>query len=133
MRIFLYRVRSTPLRKRFYQAGNALIVLTAGSHLQISHVVEHPKSGGSWLRNMLQSYLDGPTYFHDKFVRKKTVIQIHRLYRHMYCHPVVLFRDPRDIFTSFYYHELRGAEPMYSPNYTHDPNLPLKDDFYKYY
>ena len=132
MRILLHRIKSTPLRSRFYQLANAAIVASVGSHLQVCHVVAHPKSGVSWLRNMIQLYLGGPRYLNDQLVHRKTVIQLHRLYRRMYCNPVVLLRDPRDIFTSFYYHELRGAEPMASPDYTHNQNLPLKDDFAKY-
>ena len=115
-----------------YQLVNGVIVAGAGRWLRISHVVEHPKSGGSWLRNMLQSYLGGPAYFYDRLVREKTVIQLHRLYRKIYCNPVVLFRDPRDMFTSFYYHELRKAEPMVSPHFIHDPRRQLKEDFAKY-
>ncbi len=120
------------MRQRVFQVVNGAIVAAAGRRLRISHVVEHPKSGGSWVRNMIQRYLGGRAYFSDRLIRPNTVIQSVRLYRSLYCNPIALFRDPRDIFVSYYYHELRGAEGIKTHGFEHDPEAARRDDFAHY-
>lgn len=72
-------------------------------------VVEYPKSGGSWLGQMISSYFDipfsrnsFPTYkmslTHGHFVPTKNSKYINKIY--------LLMRDGRDVMVSFYYHSL---------------------------
>lgn len=101
----MLRMLNQPIKKRFYQGINGLIVCAAGEALKVIHIVEYPKCGGSWIRNMLQTYLGVAPYYYDRLVRPKSVIQTHRLYSRRYSFPVVLFRDPRDVFVSYYFYE----------------------------
>lgn len=123
-------------RQRLYQLVNGTIVLVAGRKLPVIHVVEYPKCGGSWIRNMLQSYLGGREYLFDRIVSRNTVIQLHRLYRRMYCNALVVLRDPRDAYVSYYYHERRciseGKKLAIAKYFQHDPKRPLREDFSLY-
>lgn len=105
----LQRLRSQPIRQRYYQAVNAMLVPAAGRALGISHVVEYPKCGGSWVRRMLETYLHASPYHHDRYISRNTVIQLHRLYSSRLCNPIVLYRDPRDVFVSYYFYERNQA------------------------
>ncbi len=101
----LTRVRNQPPKKRWYQAINGLIVITAGRTLKISHVLEYPKCGGTWVRNMVQTYLGGEAYLVNRMANSNTVIHLHRKYSRRFSYPIVLFRDPRDVFVSYYFYE----------------------------
>ena len=74
-------LENVPPEKRAYQVANAILVSVLGERWRVSHVVEYPKCGGSWVSNMLRSYI-GVT-FNDglRFVQKDDVVQKHSLYR----------------------------------------------------
>lgn len=124
------------IKSRLYQVANLALVAAVGRRLPVFHLVEHPKCGGSWIRNMMQHYIGGEPYLGDRIVTKNTVIQVHRLYSHIYCNPVIVFRDPRDVFVSFYYHERRmieqGLYPSISRYYQFNINRAPADDFAAY-
>ncbi|HNP16408.1 MAG TPA: hypothetical protein PKI99_08100, partial [Terrimesophilobacter sp.] len=82
------------LKTRGYQVVNAALLPFVAGPLGISHVVEFPKSGGSWIRNMVRSYLGAPPYYHDRILFRNAVIHGHRLHRRVYRRPIVVVRDP---------------------------------------
>jgi hypothetical protein len=106
----LTRVRNQPIKKRLYQGVNGLIVQIAGNSIRVPHLLEYPKCGGTWVRNMMQTYLGGEPYFFDRFIKSNTVIHLHRTYNSRFSYPVVLFRDPRDVFVSYFFHEKALAD-----------------------
>lgn len=136
MNRIVQRITNASPQRRLLQLVNVLAVATRGRALGISHLVEHPKCGGSWVRNMMQHYLGGEPYLVDRLVGRRTVVQVHRLYRARYCNPVVVFRDPRDMFVSFYYHETRYDERERRLDVhgylEHDPDRPVREDFAAY-
>ena len=103
--ILVRRCLNQPIKKRLYQAVNGVIVFCAGKRLRVVHVLEYPKCGGSWVRNMLQTYFESELYFNDRIISPRTIVHRHSLFKKMYSNPVVLFRDPRDVLVSFYFHE----------------------------
>ena len=132
----LLRVANVPVRKRFYQAANSVLITAVGKRLGIIHLIEYPKCGGTWVRQMVQSYLGVPHYSLDRFVTRNTVVQVHCLYRSSIRTAIVVVRDPRDVLVSQYYfatsyaarYQVSGEEAYF----THDPERPLRDDFSAY-
>jgi hypothetical protein len=130
------RARSVPLHTRVPQLANALLEPLLCRPFGLIHVVEHPKCGGTWVRNMLRSYNGTQAYLADRLIRPHDVIQTHRLYRAWYWRPVVVVRDPRDVFVSQYYHDThyrrreKGLE--IERHFRHDPARPLREDFAAY-
>lgn len=129
-------IRAVPLRKRFFQVANGAAAAVLGRRMRVAHVVEHPKCGGSWVRNMVQQYLGGRPYLDDRLIGRRTVIQVHRLYSWRFCNPIIVVRDPRDMFVSFYYHEtkyeLRESTLAVNRYFHHDPERPVREDFAEY-
>ena len=99
------RLGNRPLHVRLSQVVNEAVVAIGGERLGISHLLEYPKCGGSWAKNMLQHYVGGQPHYHGRIVRPNTVVHLHRLYSPRYCRPVVMFRDPRDVYVSYYFYE----------------------------
>lgn len=74
--------------------------------LGLTHVVEYPKCGGTWVARLLRSYFGVDRAFGlDRIVRRHSVIQKHCLYKPAYRRPVAVVRDPRDVWVSFFFHE----------------------------
>lgn len=67
-------------------------------------VNEYPKSGGSWLANMLSDALDLPFRRNQPIRLEKSITHGHFLHPFGMRNVVVLWRDPRDVLVSFYYH-----------------------------
>ena len=132
----LRRGLNQPLQKRLYQIINGAIVFVAGDRLGVVHVLEYPKCGGSWVRNMLQTYFASEPYFNDRIISPKTVVHLHRQYKKIYSHPVVLFRDPRDVMISFYFHEKMyqstGDKMAIHRYFTFTGSEDVKNDFADY-
>jgi hypothetical protein len=124
------------LRRRSTRLANAALIATLGRALGIVQVVEYPKCGGSWVRNMLQHYLGGAPYLADRLVRRGSVVQSHRLRLPGAARPIVVVRDPRDLFVSFYYHETcyegRAKALAIARHFAHDPTRPPAEDFAAY-
>ena len=131
-----HRARNVPLRIRALQLVNGAATVALSRPLGLIHVIEHPKCGGTWVRNMIQAYNGTERFLDDRLLRPREVIQVHRQYRPWYWQRVVVVRDPRDMFVSFYYHEThyrrREKGLVISRYFQHDPSRPLHDDFAAY-
>jgi hypothetical protein len=130
------RARNQPLRVRARQAANLAITAALGRRLELIHVIEYPKCGGSWVRNMLADYVQLPHFLDDRLIRRGDVIQVHRLPKPWYRRAVVVTRDPRDMYVSTYYHEThyrnRERHMRIARWFQHDPARPLREDFAAY-
>ncbi len=130
------RARNVPLRVRALQVANGAASFALSRPLGLIHVVEHPKCGGSWVRNMLHTYNGTELFLDQRLLRLREVIQVHRLHRAWYWRPVVVVRDPRDMFVSFYYHEThyrrRERNLAIERYFRHDPKRLRRDDFVAY-
>lgn len=84
------------------------IGLRFGERFPFWYVVEHPKSGGTWLARMIADYLDIPLCEHSLLpVAMRCVLFGHwghdpRFHRCFY-----LCRDGRDVLVSLYFHRMR--------------------------
>ena len=67
-------------------------------------VNEFPKSGGTWLSEMLAMALDVPFRQQEPIRLERAVVHGHFLNPLGLRNVVVMFRDPRDVIVSFYYH-----------------------------
>lgn len=124
------------IRQRVIQGINGGISALLGAPLHLVHVVEFPKCGGSWIRNMIRTYLGVPRFDQDRILRARDVILVHRLYKRSYRRPVIIVRDPRDVYVSFYYFETSISRPPKwagsDGHFRHVPERPLKEDFKEY-
>ena len=123
-------------KDRAFQVANAVLTPLLCRPLRLCHVVEYPKCGGSWIRNMIRSYLGSALYLGDRLIFRDAVIHTHRLYRRSFALPVVVVRDPRDIYVSMYYHEnfYEGRKNVTALDraFSHDPSRSPRDDFAAY-
>ena len=95
---------------------NKVLIRLLGRRLGLIQVAEYPKCGGSWVARMIRSYIGiDRKYGITAPVRRHAVIQTHDLYTSFYAHNVVVIRDPRDVWVSFYFHEryLKRTAPVY--------------------
>jgi hypothetical protein len=136
LRNLLERVQNQPLRVRLRQGANVAIAAALGQPFGLIHVIEYPKCGGSWVRNMLADYTGTPHFLDDRLVRPRDVIQVHRLPKPWYRRAVVVTRDPRDMYVSTYYHETqyrkREKHLIIERYFRHEPSRPLHEDFAAY-
>lgn len=79
---------------------------TLSGILPLYIVTEYPKSGGSWLSQMLAEYLDVPFPRNTRPGFESSVMHGHMLYTPFMRNVVCLFRDGRDVMVSLYYHML---------------------------
>ena len=129
---------SKRLRSRVNRVVNGALIPLVSRRWRLIHVIEYPKCGGSWVRNMLAEYTQ-TRYFLDEnnpYVRRGDVIKAHSLFTRALHRPIIVLRDPRDLFVSFYYYELYflGCPGNARPQryFTHDPSRGLRDDFAAY-
>lgn len=136
LQLLLDLARNVPLHLRMLQLVNTGIAFAFCRPLGLIHVVEYPKCGGSWVRNMMHTYNGTQRFLSERLVRPRDVIQVHRLFRRSYRRPVVVVRDPRDLYVSFYYHETqyrqREKNLAIEHYFRHDPSRPLREDFASY-
>lgn len=69
-------------------------------------LTEHPKSGGTWVSQMLADYLDLPSPRNRLPTRRRCVLHGHYLYVHGAHDTIVMWRDGRDVVVSHYYYHL---------------------------
>jgi len=69
-------------------------------------VNEYPKSGGSWVSELMASTLDIPYRRRNEIRLERSVVHGHFLYRGGLRNVLTVWRDPRDLLVSFYYHSL---------------------------
>jgi len=67
-------------------------------------VNEYPKSGGTWLANMVAETLELPFRTSIPIKFEKAVTHGHFLSSFGLHNVVVIWRDPRDVFVSYYFH-----------------------------
>jgi hypothetical protein len=81
-----------------------------GNRMPYYAIFEYPKSGGSWLGDMLSDLLNVP-FPRNKFpILSPSIMHTHRLENINLKKAVVLWRDPRDIFISEFYHSTHFSE-----------------------
>ena len=127
---------NVPVRRRAYQATNSVIAAVVGGPLRVCHVVEFPKCGGSWVSNIIRSYVGSSFNEGYRLIGRDEVIQKHVLYRPDLVRVVVVVRDPRDMFVSAYYHETSFTDREKSPSieryFRKNPERPTAEDFAEY-
>lgn len=69
-------------------------------------VTEHPKSGGTWVSQMVAEYLDMPNPRNRIPARCRCVLHGHYLHVHSANDTIVMWRDGRDVIVSHYYYHL---------------------------
>jgi len=89
-----------------------------GEAFPFYYVMEYPKSGGSWLSNMIADYLQIPRPVRSVFPAGcESVLHGHWSYSPRYKRVFYQYRDGRDVVVSNYFRVLREIrEPEYSSN-----------------
>ncbi|MEE8057525.1 MAG: sulfotransferase domain-containing protein [Pseudomonadales bacterium] len=83
-----------------------LMVNTLSKVLPLYIVTEYPKSGGSWLSQILAEYLDVPFPRNQRPKITSSLMHGHMSYSPFMSNVFCLHRDGRDIIASQYYHSL---------------------------
>jgi len=83
-----------------------IMINTLSGVLPLYIVTEYPKSGGSWLSQMLAEYLEVPFPRNKRPKLESSVMHGHMLSTPFMKNVVCLFRDGRDVMVSLYYHLL---------------------------
>ena len=99
-------VKKNKLLSRYSFRMNDISSYLFGRVLPVYHIIEYPKCGGTWLMRLLRSCYNQETIEGDESLAGKS----ERFYkRHVlpkgYVHrPILIVRDPRDVWVSFYFH-----------------------------
>lgn len=93
--------------KRIISRANDLVTIVGCKTLNLTHVNEYPKCGATWVSRLLRSYIGiSRDYGNSRLVRPNAVIQKHRLFTPHFKKPVVVVRDPRDVWVSYFFYEV---------------------------
>lgn len=92
------------LRDRLYTARNKAYVRLFSGALPYYVVNEFPKSGGTWLTQMMSDAMELPFHRNDFVKLERSVVHGHYLLPYGLRNVIVLWRDPRDVIVSFYHH-----------------------------
>jgi|GEM_PF-5185712 len=99
---------------RLKERINILLLMLFGRRWKMILINEYPKCGGTWLRLMVGDLLSSKGYKFRceksnagvEFFLSKCVIQRHWLkYTKFFYKTIIITRDPRDVYNSFYFHE----------------------------
>lgn len=74
----------------------------------IYQIVEHQKSGGTWVARIISNYMNVPFITQpDGWLRANSLVRIHapRQYAFNTKNQIYVIRDGRDVLTSFYFHQ----------------------------
>ncbi len=82
----------------------------ASEKLGLVLVSEFPKSGGTWLCQMLSYYLELPFPRNRMPAFEKSIMHGHNYYSRSFRKPIFLIRDGRDIMVSLYHHLYIGHQ-----------------------
>ena len=76
------------------------------------HIVlnEFPKSGGTWVSEMLAECLEVPFPQHSLPTLKKSILHGHYYTQAPLSNAIILYRDGRDVLNSLYFHSVVGNE-----------------------
>ncbi len=92
------------LKTKFEGLTRLLMVTCLSKAFPLYIVTEYPKSGGSWVSQMLSDYLNVP-FPRNQFPKlQSSIMHGHYLYSPTMKNVFVVLRDGRDIMVSFYYH-----------------------------
>lgn len=75
-------------------------------------VSEYPKSGGTWVTQLLAEALELPFYRNQLPKPRSSVMHGHHLYYKGFQNSVAMFRDGRDIMVSLYHHCMLGSNKV---------------------
>lgn len=93
---------------RFGAHGSRLIGRYYGEQFPFYYVTEYPKSGGTWLAQMIADYLQIPRPAHNLLPMACTcVLHNHWAYEPRLRRVFYLYRDGRDVMVSFFFHRMR--------------------------
>lgn len=84
--------------------SRGMLVYAASSWLPIYIVTEYPKSGGTWVSQMLAEYFDIPFPRNRLPKLRSAIMHGHYLYFPTMRRVFVVMRDGRDVMLSLYYH-----------------------------
>ena len=87
--------------------------------LKLILVTEFPKSGASWMAQMLARYYELPFRRNESARFEKSIMHGHYLVRPSFKAPVAVLRDGRDVMVSYYFHMLIGNDRL--------PSFSVKD------
>ena len=93
----LFEVKLDSLIRRF-------LLFSPLSHLPVYLVNEYPKSGGTWLAQMVSDYLGLPFYRNRLPRLVPQILHGHYRYHPFLKNVVNVIRDGRDVMVSYYYH-----------------------------
>ena len=101
-----------PITQKYNSLTRYVLWHFLAKKLDLIHVVEYPKSGGTWLTQLISDYLGiyYPRNVVPKF--KKSVIHGHYEYSKAFNKTICVIRDGRDIAVSYYHHMLLGNEKI---------------------
>lgn len=111
---------------------NDLITMVACKSLGLVHVNEYPKCGATWVSRLIRSYYGiSRNLGNSSIVRPHSVIQKHRLFSPHFKKPIIVVRDPRDVWVSYFFYEIyhhKGTRREvilngFNPNASEDVNL----------
>ncbi len=92
------------VKRKMEGALRLLMVNGLSGLLPLYLVTEYPKSGGSWVSQMLSDYLNVP-FPRNQFPKlQSSIMHGHYLYSPSMKNVFVILRDGRDIMVSYYYH-----------------------------
>ena len=84
--------------------------LYGSERLPLFLVTEFPKSGGSWVCQLLSAYLQLPYPRNVRPRIESSVLHGHMLYHRRHRNVTVVLRDGRDVMVSAYYHYLQRTD-----------------------
>lgn len=91
-------------RSRFSAVRHKSVIRLCAGAMPYYVVNEFPKSGGSWLAQMLAEALKLPFRRNESVRLERSIVQGHFLNPAGLRRVVVIWRDPRDVLVSYYYH-----------------------------
>lgn len=97
------------IKSKINQAVRLIMVNTLTIKNKSILIVEYPKSGGTWLGQLISNYFDIPFPRNKMPGLKRSVFHSHYLPKHKILNNkkiVYLVRDGRDVLISLYYHQL---------------------------
>ena len=113
--------RARRVSERVSTKATRLIGAHFGEAWPLYFVSEFPRSGGTWLANMLADYLEcsspGPSVFP---IGCRAVLHNHWKFHPKLRRVVYLMRDGRDVMTSYYFYRLRSVDRPESAGYADD-------------
>ena len=123
------------ISKKIISRANDFLTIVAGSKLGLIHVNEYPKCGGTWVSRLIRSYKGVPhKHGNTNLIHPNAVILKHELYTPYFNKPIIIIRDPRDVWVSYFFYEVynhKGTHREIVLN-GYDENLSDKENLTRY-